>query len=74
VLPNVSSSKLASAASVSVTNQTGNPISGGDLTSVPSGSQVNVTVTLQFDLMRWISHLQFLNGKNVTVTTMMRRE
>jgi Flp pilus assembly protein TadG len=74
VFPHVPPAKLASAANVAVKNAAGNPISSGDLTSIPSGSQVCVTVTLQFDPLRWIRHLQVLSGKDVTVTTMMRRE
>ena len=74
VFPNVPPSMLASAASVGVTDAAGNPISGGDMTSVASGSQVRVSVTLQFDLIRWISHLPFLNGSDVTLATVMRRE
>ncbi len=74
VFPKVPSSVLASAVNVTVTNEAGGAIAGGDLTSVSSGSQVCVSVTLHFDLIRWISHLQFLNGRDVTISTMMRRE
>lgn len=72
--PNVPSSTLASAANVTVSDAYGSSIPSGDMTSVASGSQLNVTVTLHFDLIRWISHVQFLSGKDVTVTTKMRRE
>jgi Flp pilus assembly protein TadG len=74
VFPKVPPSKLASAAMVTVNDAAGNPISGGDLTTVTSGSPVGVTVTIRFDVIRWISHLQFLNGRDVTISTTMRRE
>jgi Flp pilus assembly protein TadG len=74
VFPNVPLSVLASATSIAVTDSGGNPISGGDMTSVASGAPVSVSVTVRFDLIRWISHLQFLNGSDVTLTTAMRRE
>jgi len=72
--PNVPPSVLASAANVTVTNADGSPVSSGDMTSVATGSQLGVTVTLRFDLIRWISHVQFLSGSDVAVTTKMRRE
>jgi Flp pilus assembly protein TadG len=72
--PKVPPSTLASAASVSVANAAGNAIAGGDLTSISSGSQVSVTVKLKFDPIRWISHLQILKGRELAVTTIMRRE
>ena len=72
--PNESSSTLAGATQVAVTNADGSPISGGNLSSVDTGSQICVTVTLHFDFIRWISHVQFLGGKDVIMTTKMRRE
>lgn len=72
--PNVPPSTIAAAAQVTLTNAGGSPISSGDMTSVATGSQLSVTVTLQFDLIRWISHVQFLSGSDVAVTTKMRRE
>lgn len=74
VFPKESSTALAEMAEVTVTDSAGNPISGGDLTSIASGSQVAVNVTLPYDDVRWISHLKILSGSEVTATSMMRRE
>jgi Flp pilus assembly protein TadG len=73
VFPNVPPSTLASATHVTITNSAGVTVSG-DMTSAASGSQVDVTVSLQFEPIRWISHLPFLNGSDVAITTTMRRE
>ena len=73
-LPNVPSSTLASAITVKVAGATGGSIPGGNLTNVASGSQIQVTVTLKYDVVRWINRLPFLNGSEIASTTMMRRE
>jgi len=72
--PHVAPATLAAATNVSVADATGNPIAGGDLTSVSSGSELSVTVTLKYDFVRWINHLPFLDGSDVVATTIMRRE
>ena len=72
--PGVSPFTLASAADVTVTDSTGNPIPGGNMASVATGSQVRVQVTLQFDPVRWVGGVKGLDGSEVAATTMMRRE
>jgi len=74
VFPNVSPDTLAAATQITVTDDAGIPVSSGDMTSIPSGSQVVVEVTLQYNPVRWVSYLDFLTGSEITITTMMRRE
>lgn len=73
MFPRVSESTLSSAVQVTVRNS-GGTITGSDLGSTSTGSQVDVEVSLQFDSVRWISGLQILGGWNVQATGMMRRE
>jgi Flp pilus assembly protein TadG len=72
--PGVSSSTLAAATVVTVTDAAGGPIPGGDLTKVPVGSQIRVHVSIQLDPVRWIGVIGSLDGSNVAATAMMRRE
>jgi Flp pilus assembly protein TadG len=63
----------SSAVQVTVTNA-GNPIVGGNLATVAISSPISVQVVVQFDAVRWINGLAFLNGRTVTKTTFSRRE
>jgi Flp pilus assembly protein TadG len=72
--PHLPPATLASATNVSVADGAGNSIPGGNLTTVSSGAEVTVTVTLKYDLVRWINHLPFLDGSDIVATTIMRRE
>jgi len=72
--PDVPPSTLAAATDVTVTGAGGVAIVGGSLTTMPTGSQVQVQVTLRYDPVRWISGISELNGSELTATTMMRRE
>jgi len=65
---------LASATTVTVTDSAGNSIAGTALGGVPSGSEIRVQVTLQFDPIRWISGVSTLDGQQITSTTIMRRQ
>jgi Flp pilus assembly protein TadG len=71
--PNEAPATLAAATTVTVSQADGTTLSGS-LTSVPSGSQLRVQVTMQFDPVRWISGISELDGSEITTTTMMRRE
>lgn len=62
-----------SAIQVTVYNA-GNPITGGSLATVATGSAITVQVVVQFDAVRWIKGLTLLNGRSVTNTTVTRRE
>ena len=64
---------MSSAIQVTVRNSVG-AITGSDLGSTSTGSQVEVEVQLPFDSVRWISGLQILGGWNVQATAVMRRE
>lgn len=72
--PGVPPATLASATDVTVTMADGTPIVAGLLTTIPSGSQLRVQVTLRYDPVRWVSGIGDLNGSELTSTTMMRRE
>jgi Flp pilus assembly protein TadG len=72
--PGASPATFDSAVQVTVMDSTGSPISGGDLTTLATGSQVNVRVTLQYDSVRWLCGFPGLGGKQIDVTAMMRRE
>jgi Flp pilus assembly protein TadG len=66
-------------ATINVTDSSGAPISGGDLTktssgSSSSGSSLRVTVALSYDKVRWMAGFPGVSGKTLTTTTVMRRE
>ena len=71
--PNVSAGAISSAASINVSGGTG-PISGGALSSQAEGSSITVTVSLQFDTVRWLNGITSLGGRTITASTLMRRE
>ncbi len=64
----------ASAVAVTISDASGSPVSGGDLTTVATGSPIYVQVTVQFDPVRWVNGLTLLDGLSVTKTTVTRRE
>lgn len=74
VSPDSAAAALASAAQITVSDENGSPIAGGDLSTISSGSLVSVQVTLQYDPVRWISGFEGLDGATLHSTTMMRRE
>jgi len=61
-------------ATVNVSDSSGEPISGGDLTTISSGSSVSVKVTLSYNQVRGLAGFSLLNGETLTTTTVMRRE
>ena len=71
--PAVSSGTLNSAAAVTLRDADGNSVIK-DMSSVSTGSELTVEVTLKFDDIRWISGLTLLDSKTVASTTEMRRE
>ncbi len=73
MFPNVSESVLNSAVEVTVRNSAGT-VTGGNLGLTSTGSQVEVEVSLQYDLVRWISGLKMLGGWDVQAIAVMRRE
>ena len=70
VYPNLSAADIA----VTVTDGWGSSISGGDLTTINTGSSISVQVDVQFAPVRWISGLSQLDSRTLTRTTVMRRE
>lgn len=47
---------------------------GADLSTVNAGSSVSVKVSIEYNAVRWLSGLDFLGGKTVSSTTIMRKE
>jgi len=72
--PDVPPSTLAAATDVTVSRAGGANIAGGSLTTLPSGTQIRVQVTVRYDPVRWINGIGELSGSEITSTTMMRRE
>lgn len=63
---------------VSVTVEIGDSygigIPGDDLSGVDSGTPITVRVMLQYDTVRWLRHLPFLDAMSIETETVMRRE
>ena len=49
-------------------------IPGDDLSGVDSGTPITVRVALQYDTVRWLRYLPFLDAMSVETETVMRRE
>jgi Flp pilus assembly protein TadG len=73
-LPSLSGSSGSSAISVQVVNGSGTSITGGNLTTISSGSPIRVDVSLNFDSIRWLSHFSTLNSQVLQTSTVARRE
>ena len=52
----------------------GNPIAGGDLSTITSGTEIAVQVAVDYDSVRWTSGFAGLGGSSIETTTVMRRE
>ncbi|MCO6045221.1 pilus assembly protein [Aeoliella sp. ICT_H6.2] len=65
---------IAAMTQVSVTKANGGTISEGKLTTVGTGGEVNVTVSVSYDDLRWVHGFPGINGKQVVSKTVMRRE
>ena len=72
--PGLPASHLAEALDVKVRNASGQPIPGGDLTSVDTGAPINVEVTLDFAAVRWMSKAHYAKNTLLKTTTVARRE
>ncbi|MBM4005760.1 MAG: hypothetical protein FJ295_21150 [Planctomycetes bacterium] len=72
--PNLSSTQVNSATTITVRDSAGSTISGSGLNSVASGATISVEVSLTYNSVRWISGFPGLNGKSITTKTFMRRE
>jgi len=72
--PNLNSSQINSAATITVRDSSGGTITGSGLGNVASGATISVEVSLTYNSVRWISGFPGLNGKTISTTTLMRRE
>ena len=62
-------------ATVTVSDSSGAPISGGDLSREDlTGSSLSVTVALPYNQVRWMAGFPGVSGRTLTTTTKMRRE
>lgn len=64
---------LSDAVNVSVSDADGNAL-GGDLTTVDSGDPITVTVTFDYESVRWTVGFPGLTDATMSTTTIMRRE
>jgi Flp pilus assembly protein TadG len=74
MFPGVPEATLTAATQITVRDSSGNVITGATLGSLGTGAQVELEVSMQFDLVRWMNAIPVLGGRTVTTTTMMRRE
>lgn len=72
--PNTDASTIASATQVITTTGTGGAITSGDLTTVGTGAEVVVQVSVSYDSLRWIQGLPGIAGQQIVARTVMRRE
>lgn len=71
--PNISSETLASHTNITVADSAGGPVNG-DMSAMQTGDAVSVTVTLQYESVRWTAGFPGLANSAFTTTTVMRRE
>lgn len=69
----VSPDTISSSLEVSVADEYGT-VSGGDLTTVSSGSEVSVQVAFDYGNIRWATNTFFSGITDIQATTTMRRE
>ena len=72
--PDIPTATLNAGITVNVTDAAGVAIPSGDLSAVAAGTQVNVEVLLEYDTVRWLAGVGFLNSRNMPATTYMRKE
>jgi len=72
--PNVPTSTLDAALAVDIRNGSGAAPTGGDITTIGSGSSVSVQVAFEYDAVRWVALFTGLKGMSTQTTTVMRRE
>jgi Flp pilus assembly protein TadG len=72
-VPGLNRSTIAAATTVTVKLQ-GSTISGTTLGAVPTGQRLDVSVSFQYQAVRWIPFLTTLNGRSLVKTSMMRKE
>lgn len=59
---------------VNFSNNAGEAIPSGDLSTMSSGAPVTVQVVLDYDSVRWTPGFIGLGGRTIETTTIMRRE
>ena len=73
-MPGLSGDAVDAGVTVTVGDEFGGGIPGGDLTTIDSGSPVSVQVVLQYESVRWVPFLPGLQGATIETTTVMRRD
>lgn len=72
-LSGVNRSTIDNALTVNVTNSSGTAMSGADLGTLASGTEIRVQVSFNYSSVRWLSGFTGLNNRNLGATSMMRR-
>jgi Flp pilus assembly protein TadG len=72
--PNMTAANLGTIAQVTVSTNSGGVLTGSAVNTVPSGDPITVTVSLSFDAVRWLQGVNFLGGRVLSSTTVMRRQ
>ena len=71
--PNVAAETLAGHTTITVADLAGTAVNG-DMNALQTGDAVSVTVTLQYESVRWTPGFPGLSNSAFTTTTVMRRE
>lgn len=71
--PNMSVADLGAIAQITVSSG-GATLTGDAINDVASGDPITVTVSLDFDSVRWLQGVNLLDGRTLSSTTVMRRQ
>jgi Flp pilus assembly protein TadG len=72
--PELSSQQLSDTVLIEIRDANNQPISQGDLTSIPSGDPISVRVAFDFRVVRWLGGLNYWSGSVNDMTSISRRE
>lgn len=72
--PNLNSTQIQAATTVTVRDETSNVAVSGDMSTLTSGSPISVTVQFNFRSVRWLPGIDWWNLSNKQTKTIVRRE
>ncbi len=72
--PNLESVTIDETIEILITDGSGNPIPGGDLSSLESGAEILVTVNADFSVIRWLKGPNYFDEEFRSTMTCCRRE
>ena len=73
-LPNYENSSIDDAVNIQITQGNGQPIPGGDLSALPSGTELLIQVDFEFSVVRWIRGPNYFDEEFRSTVTICRRE